>query len=151
MFRALYAYILVAIVVFGSGYAYYTVSQNKIENLIETNTQLQTVVDSSKTTIETLTSDISRVQQDYDTLQLEFQTIRSQNSMLRQRLAEHDLEYLSLERPGLIQPIINNASRNALRCFELQSGAPLTERELNAENERDFNSECPWLFYSLVQ
>ena len=49
-----------------------------------------------------------------------------------------------------VEKIINEASKNALRCFELQSGSPLTESEKNAKTEKEFNSECPWMYYTLI-
>jgi len=41
--------------------------------------------------------------------------------------------------------IINRASDNALRCFELLTGSPRTENELKANKKSQLNSECPTL------
>lgn len=41
---------------------------------------------------------------------------------------------------------INKQASDMNRCFELLSGSPLNEREKNANDPEDFNSECPWLF-----
>jgi hypothetical protein len=49
-------------------------------------------------------------------------------------------------KPGLVQNTVNNATAKAGRCFELLSGAPLTAKESEAKNAKEFNSECPWLF-----
>ena len=62
------------------------------------------------------------------------------------RLTEHDLHRLALAKPKLIEEIINKSSVNALRCFEILSGSPLTEREESAKNGKEFNSECPWIY-----
>jgi len=50
----------------------------------------------------------------------------------------------------LVQRIINNASDNAMRCFEILSGSPLTDNERNAQNGQEFNSECPFLFDTYI-
>lgn len=151
MFSKLYLYIAITIIVLGSAAYYISTTQKKIIELSQTTAELQIALDSSETTINSLTSNIDRVRTDYSELENKFQQIRSQNNELRQRFANSDLLLLSTEKPGLVQSIINDASDDALRCFELQSGAPLTEEELNAQNERDFNSECPWLWSSLVR
>ena len=71
---------------------------------------------------------------------------RQENKILEQKLAEHDLAYLALNRPGLVENVINNATDKASRCLEILSGAPLTTAEREAQNAQQFNSECPSLF-----
>lgn len=68
---------------------------------------------------------------------------------LRSRFSEsssgesRDIGNLAVQKPGLVENIINNASDDATRCLEIASGAELTEEELtNADN-----SECE----SLIQ
>jgi hypothetical protein len=140
----------------GAVYYYYTTTQNRIVALIENNAMLaanvQTVIEANNQniqTIEDLQAAYLRVQEDYTQVQSEFQIIRSQNNELRERLGRHELDALAAARPGLVERTINNASMNAMRCFELMSGAPLNEKELNARNEREFNSECPWMYLEL--
>jgi predicted nuclease with TOPRIM domain len=140
----------------GAAYFYYSTTQNRIASLIENNAVLtanvQTITDANTrnvNTIKELKSSYENVYEDFHELQGQFREIRSQNDQLRDRLGRHDLSALAEARPELVQRTINNASRNAMRCFELLAGANLTERELNATNSRDFNSECPFLFDSV--
>jgi hypothetical protein len=42
--------------------------------------------------------------------------------------------------------LINLATAKTFRCFEIATGAPLTEREKAATTAVEFNSECPELF-----
>jgi hypothetical protein len=79
-----------------------------------------------------------------------FQKAREQNRELADRLAKHDLGILGSEKPALVERIINGASDKVGRCFELLSGAELTDNERNAKDAKSFNSECPWLYDSLV-
>ena len=75
-----------------------------------------------------------------------FATIRASNNVLSQKLQRHDLGVLANKKPGLVQKIINRATVNANRCFEIESGAKLTEKEKNAKTGKAFNNECPWLW-----
>lgn len=136
---------------------YYNTSQNKIQALIEQNaayqaaaTQLRAANQQNVDTIDKMQEEFDRVREDYNKVQDEFQIIRMQNKELRERVAEKQLATLAAEKTSLVEKTINNASNNALRCFELLSGAPLTDKEKNAKNEREFNAECPWLYLELV-
>ena len=64
---------------------------------------------------------------------------------LAKKLGRHELDILAENKPGLVVKIINRASKNELRCFELQTGAPHTEEELLASKRSQLNSECPTL------
>lgn len=137
----------------GAAYFYYSTTQTRIETLISDNStltsnvsELQKANQENINTIDNLNINFERVQTDYSELQSEFQEIRKQNAELRERLGEHDLEYLARNKPGLVENIINGASDDALRCFEILSGSPLTEDEKNAKSEKEFNSECPFLW-----
>lgn len=141
----------------GAGYFYYTSTTNTISKLtsenstlIANNSNLINANEENLNTIDNLQEEFKRVEEDFQRTQSEFQVIREQNNELRERLGEHELDALAAAKPELVERIINNASDNALRCFELLSGAPLNEREKNAETERQFNSECPWLYYNFI-
>ena len=64
---------------------------------------------------------------------------------LAKKLGRHELDILAENKPGLVVKIINRASQNELRCFELQTGSPHTEEELQANKRSQLNSECPTL------
>lgn len=137
----------------GAAYFYYSTTQNRIAALIANNATLtanvQTITNANEQnvqTIEDLQTAYIKVQEDFSRVQSEFQIIRMQNTELRERLGRHELNALAAAKPKLVERTINNASDNAARCFELLSGAPLTENERNAKSEKQFNSECPWLW-----
>ena len=144
--------ILVTLLV-GAAYYYYNSTQQRIQDLIENSAvlrqnaiQLESANQKNLETIDTLQQDFEEVRRNYQQVQDEFQIIRLHNKELRERVAERDLSTLAAEKTVLVEKTINNASNNALRCFELLSGSPLTEKEKNAKNEREFNAECPWLY-----
>lgn len=141
----------------GAVYYYYSTTQATIQQLIQNNTILEennkTLVTANQTnldTIDDLQTSYDQIFDNYTRLETEFQIIRSQNNKLRERLGKHELDALAAAKPGLVESVINNASKKVSRCFELLSGAPLNEEEQNAETARQFNSECPWLYDTLV-
>lgn len=149
--------VLVALMSSAAG-AYYYSSQKKIAQLIENNATLEANISTLETanqqninTIDDLQSSYQKVQEDFSRVQSEFQIIRLQNNELKERLGRHELDALAAAKPGLVEKTVNSASVNAMRCFELMSGAPLNEKERAATTERQFNSECPWLFLELRQ
>lgn len=132
---------------------YYNTTQARLEAFAErasaleaNNQRLIEVNQTNLNTISQLESSYEEVRQNFDRVQSEFQQIREQNNELKERLGRHEIGALAAARPQLVENIINNASENALRCFELLSGDPLTESERNATNARQFNSECPFLW-----
>jgi type II secretory pathway pseudopilin PulG len=56
-----------------------------------------------------------------------------------------DVGKIGVEKPKLLEKIINNGANNAARCIELASGAPHTEEELKATKKSEINPECPAL------
>ena len=56
---------------------------------------------------------------------------------------KRDVGKLAIEKTKLIEKIINKGSVNAKRCIEIASGAPLTEKEINATKKSEIYPECP--------
>ena len=67
------------------------------------------------------------------------QRFNKQNAQGKQR----DLGKLAVKNPAVIERIINKGTRNAQRCMEIATGAPLTESETNATKKSEINTECP--------
>jgi len=149
--------VLIALMSSAAGF-YYHSTQKKIAQLIENNATLEannlTITNANQQNVQTiddLQASYQQVQENFSRVQSEFQIIRLQNNELKERLGRHELDALASAKPGLVERTVNNASANATRCFELMSGSPLNEKEMAATTERQFNSECPWLFLELRQ
>ena len=54
-----------------------------------------------------------------------------------------DVGKLAIAKTKSIERITNGASALAMRCVEIASGSPLTEKEKNATKKSEINSECP--------
>jgi chromosome segregation ATPase len=130
----------------GIGYFYYTDTQKTIATLTENNAKLEIAVATNEQTIDSLQADYALMAEENNRLNAAYTEIRRQNSRLASKLADMDLGLLAAEKPDSIERAVNNGTANVLRCYELLSGAELTEEELNAETGEDFNKECPWLW-----
>ena len=140
------ALLIVIMAMSGLGYWYYTSSQATIQVLTANNAKLDTAIQLNEDTITSLQADYTKVLEQNTKIQEEYADIRNQNNRLRDKLADMDLGLIASEKPDSIEKAINNGTINAGRCFEILSGAELTEKETNAENGKDFNKECPWLW-----
>ena len=141
---------VVIIVMGGIGYWYYNDTQATISILTENNAKLETAVQLNEDTIKQMAADFAAANEQLQIVNEQFAAIQSQNRVLADKLSRHDLGVLGSNKPGLVERVINNATDNVGRCFELLTGAELTEEEKNATNGNAFNSECPWLYDSLV-
>lgn len=147
---------LVLMMTTGASIYYYT-TQAKIERLTEEKAILEqnvaTITQVNKQNVEAINNlklSFDRVQKDYDSTVAELEKSRVDNQKLKEKLGEHDLAVLASVKTSLVNRIVNNATKKAFRCVELMSGAPLNDAERKAKNGQRFNSECPWLFDTLV-
>ena len=137
---------LISFVMAGAFYWYYNDTQEPMAILNENNAKLEVAVQTSEAAVEQLQVDFQRASEELNKVNTEFADIRRQNRTLSDKLGRHDLGNLAENKPGLVERVINGASTKAGRCFELLSGAELTDKEKEAKNGKSFNSECPWLF-----
>lgn len=138
------------------GWFYYDSTSKKIDTLVTNNatlianTELLKSVNSDNIQVmDELVKAQNLNKMNFEKLSDEFQLVRSQRDELVSKYEKHNLEYLATMKPELIEKIINSASANAGRCFELLTGAPLNEKEKKATSSNAFNSECPWLYGEL--
>jgi septal ring factor EnvC (AmiA/AmiB activator) len=137
---------LIILTMGGLGYWYYQDSQATISTLNKNNAKLEQNLELSEKAVDSLERNIDSLNEQTTTLNNTLADTRSQNNELAERLEKHNLGILAKRKPGLVERVINNASEKAGRCFEILSGAELTEKEKNATSARTANSECPWLF-----
>ena len=137
---------LISFVIAGAFYWYYNDTQERMAILNENNAKLEVAVQTSEAAVEQLQVDFQRASEELNKVNKEFSDIRRQNRTLRDKWGRHDLGNLAENKPGLVERSSTGASTKAGRCFELLSGAELTDKEKEAKNGKSFNSECPWLF-----
>ena len=131
--------ILVMLAGAGGGFLYVKKLQKDNEILKLNQAKLETAVEDQKGVIEQQTKDFTKIRETLNILEEENKKLQKDKSDLSKRLGKHDIGNLAENKPGLVEKIINGASKKALRCVEIASGSPLTEEELNGKP----NKECP--------
>ena len=130
----------------GIGYWYYTDTQKTIAILTENNAKLEMAVATNEEALKSMQQDYAAIAEENKKINAAYAEIRRQNNRLSEKLADMDLGLLAAEKPESIERAVNRGTINAGRCFELLSGAELTEIENNAKDDVTFNKECPWLY-----
>lgn len=124
-------------------YYYYNSTQIKIQTLTVENTLLRSAVEKNEKTIDTLITDIESIRVERGILDNQFKVAQAQVELLRDKLSEHDLEYLASKKPQLVENIVNDSTNDVNRCFEILSGSPLTLEEIDATKQSNINTSCP--------
>lgn len=123
----------------GGGYLYVQKLQKDNATLKSNQIKLESAVEDQKNVIESQAADFKKIRNTIDKLETENAKLKKDKDSLTKRLGKHDIGNLAENKPGLVERIINGASKNATRCAEIASGSPLTEEELNGTPNR----ECP--------
>ena len=133
--------ILTLIVLLGAGGGYLYVNKLQKDNaILKTNqVKLESAIEESSQVIEQQKQDFEKIRNTLNTIEEENKKLLKDKEDLAKRLGKHDIGNLAENKPGLVERIINGASKSAAICLEIASGSPLTEEELNGTPNR----ECP--------
>ena len=123
----------------GGGYLYINKLQKDNATLKSNQIKLESAVEDQKAVIESQAEDFKKIRSTLTKLEQENAKLQRDKQDLSKRLGKHDIGNLAENKPGLVERIINGASKSAARCVEIASGSPLTEEELNGTPNR----ECP--------
>ena len=141
--------VLILILLMGSGgygaYAWITKLQSDNKILQVNQSKLEGAVADQEAAINQHVADAAKIQVANADLREEQAALEKDKKNLAKKLGRHELDILAENKPGLVVKIINRASKNELRCFEIQTGSPLTEDELAATKKSQSNGECPEL------
>lgn len=152
MFGLKIAILMVAVlgVVGGVGYWYYNDTQKRLAILHENNAKLETATVMQTEAIEKMEKDMKIAQELNAKTETLFADARKEVDVLRNKfnktsslLGERDIGTIAVAKPRPVGKIITKGTKNAFRCFEIVSGAPLTEKETNAEKPSQLNTSCP--------
>ena len=133
--------IIAVVLMLGAGGGYLYVNKLQKDNAIlkENQIKLETAVAESNEVIQQQTQDLKKIRSTLKEVEEINAKLQKDRDALNNRLGKHDIGNLAENKPGLVEKIINGASKKALRCVEIASGSPLTEEELNGKP----NKECP--------
>jgi hypothetical protein len=140
----IYAMIGVAIATMVAGfYWYYQDSQKRIMDLMANQAKLEVAVATQEETIKQQQADMKKQAETLKEVNDAFAKAQADKQNLTDKLMKHDLGKLAEKKPGLVEEKINRGTDNVGRCFEILSGAPLTDAERNATKKSEINNECP--------
>ena len=131
--------VLVLLAGAGGGYLYVQKLQKDNATLKANQIKLESAVEDQKAVIESQAEDFKKIRSTLTKIEQENNKLKKDKQDLSKRLGKHDIGNLAENKPGLVERIINGASKRAARCGEIASGSPLTEEELNGTPNR----ECP--------
>ena len=139
--------VLVFTLVMGGGgfgaYKWITKLQTDNQILQVNQSKLEGAVAASEAAVKRHAADAASIQAANADLVSQKAALEKDRNNLTKKLGRHELDILAAAKPGLVVKIINRASKNELRCFEIQSGSPLTHDELAARKKSEINGECP--------
>lgn len=135
--------LLLIIAMAGGGfYWYFHYSQGQLATLQANNAKLQVAQTISTTTINNLKSDAIKLGNQLTTVNNRFNTIQQERDRLTAILAKHNLGYLAYKKPVLVENIVNKATDQIGRCFEILSGSPLTAKEKGDTGANSIKNSC---------
>jgi hypothetical protein len=145
--------IILVILLGGGGFGAWTYMQklqadNQVlqinqEVLKENELKLNDAIAEQQAVIAAKAKQAEAIQVANNALRAETDRLSGEKDNLAKKLGRHELDILAANKPGLVGRVINKASDNALRCFEVITGAPLTPKEEEASKPSQYNAECP--------
>ncbi len=146
IFGILRKYLIIAGVLGAVGFGlwkYYTYTQETIRVYAENAARAEMAQAETQAALEQTIKDLEKVQEKYNQVSADFNSAKKRVDGLQDKLKEHDLPFLAEQKPGLVEKILDKASKDMLRCLEIISGSPLTEEELNVTTKSKANTQCP--------
>ena len=141
--------VIILVLLMGAGgfgaYSWVTKLQAENKILLVNQEQLEDAVTSQEAVIADQQANAAKIQSVNSKLREQHTALQADRKNLANKLGRHELDILAQNKPGLVEKIINRASKNELRCYEIQTGSPLTEDEKAATKKSETNRECPGL------
>jgi uncharacterized iron-regulated protein len=111
----------------GGAWYYYTDTQERLATLRDNNAKLQMVAETNQETISKMESDFKKAQENMLALQERAKEAEAYQDELASKLRRHDLTALTLQKPGLIEKRVNNATAKIFDQLEIDSGRPVPD------------------------
>ena len=111
----------------GGALWYYKDTQSTIATLRDNNSKLMMVAETNQETINSMARDYEIAQENMLVLQERAKEAEVYQDELAAKLRRHDLTALTLQKPGLIEKRVNNATAKIFDELEITSGKqPIT-------------------------
>jgi chromosome segregation ATPase len=102
----------------GSGYTYFTYTQEKISDLSSQVAEYEINIRQCENTLSSVRQDRIRIERETEILQTRVKQAETYQSELLDKLQRHDLTRLTLEKPGLIETRVNDATEQVFKDLE---------------------------------
>lgn len=102
----------------GGAYYYYTDTQSRIATLTKKNLALELAAQECTDTLDQVQQNYSEIRRNLTALQAELNKSETYRSELQDKLRRHDLTRLTLEKPGLIERRVNDATKKIFEDLE---------------------------------
>ena len=139
--------VIILVMLMGAGgfgaYSWVTKLQSENKILQVNQEKLEDAVTNQEAVIANQQANAAKIQDANSKLREQHDSLQEDKKNLANKLGRHELDILAQNKPGLVEKIINRASKNELRCYEIQTGSPLTEDEKAATKKSQTNGECP--------
>ena len=106
------------------GYYYYKDTQERIGILTENNAKMMVAKEAQDNTINALIADREKFETLNKELQTKLERANEYKNKLIGKLRKHNLQKLSMQKPGLVEKKINNGTKKLFRSLEHITGAP---------------------------
>ena len=105
------------------GYYYYKDTQERIGILTENNAKMMVAKQAQDNTINTLIADREKFESLNKELQTKLEKANEYKNTLIGKLRKHNLQKLSMQKPGLVEKKINNGTKRLFESLEKLTGA----------------------------
>lgn len=106
----------------GGAWFYYKDTQDTIATLRDNNSKLMIAAETNQETINSMARDFAIAQENMLALQQRAKEAEAYQDELAAKLRRHDLTALTLQKPGLIETRVNNATAKIFDQLEADSG-----------------------------
>jgi predicted nuclease with TOPRIM domain len=129
--------IFAVLTLFMSGFFYVKWLRSELDLAQANQAKLETALVAEKETRQRFEKDFEKIRQLNTQLNMDFAAAQKDVNDLRRKFAEQErLMRLAQQKPNLVRERLNNATKDALRCNEIVTGAQLLP-------EDDANTVCP--------
>ena len=105
----------------GGGYTYFRYTQEKISDLTQQVAQYEINIRQCEDTLTNIRQDKIRIERETERLQSRVKQAETYQNELMDKLQRHDLTRLTLEKPGLIETRVNDATKQVFEDLEYLS------------------------------
>ena len=130
-----------------SGYFYIMALQGKLEAAAEVQQRMEGVIEQQKIVLDKQQEDSRKMQELNVEIASKFSETQREVSELSQKFSDKGLISSSLKNPDETEMKVNRGTKDALRCNELITGAPLTTDEKSSKVK---NGICAELIKELI-